>query len=52
MLEKSSMIRLTEDDWVQYNLGVVSERIKQEWGIESFSELKQLVEASQSKSNL
>lgn len=51
MLEKNSHIVLTEDDLTQYNAGVVSERVKETWGIHSLDELKALIEASQVKSN-
>lgn len=46
MLEKNGSVVLTEDDISKYNAGVVSERVRQTWGL-SLDELRQVVENKQ-----
>lgn len=48
MLEKNSNIVLTPQDIEQYNRGVVSDRVKQMWGIENIDDLRMLVESQKS----
>ena len=47
MLEKNSHVVLTEAEMAEYNAGVVSERIKQVWGVDTIDELKELIASSQ-----
>jgi hypothetical protein len=51
MLEKNSHVVLTDDDLKLYNSGVVSERIKQTWQIDTIEELRELMQASKFNSN-
>lgn len=51
MLEKSSHVVLTDDDLAKYNAGIVSERIKQTWGIESLEVLSELIALNQIHNN-
>ena len=46
MIEKSGSIILTEDDLRQYNVGVVSDRIRNTWGL-SLADLKDVIESKQ-----
>lgn len=46
MIEKSGSIVLTPDDIEQYNAGIVSERIRQTWGL-SLDDLKAIIESNQ-----
>jgi|WetSurMetagenome_2_1015567.scaffolds.fasta_scaffold1180352_2 hypothetical protein len=47
MMEKSSKIKLTEEDLVLFQLGQVPTGLKTQWGIERFSELKELIDSGQ-----
>lgn len=51
MLEKNSQVILTEDDLKLYNSGVVSERIKQTWEVDTIDELRKLIESNSINSN-
>ena len=51
MLEKNSQVVLTDDDLKLYNSGIVSERIKQTWGVDTIDELRELIQASNINSN-
>jgi hypothetical protein len=46
MLEKNGSIVLTQDDINQYNAGIVSERVKQTWGL-TFEQLQEIIESKQ-----
>jgi hypothetical protein len=48
MLEKNSHIVLTAQEMEEYNRGVVSDRVKQAWGVETIDELRQLLKSQQS----
>lgn len=51
MLEKNSHVVLTDEDIKEYNLGIVSERIKQTWGIETLNDLRLLIASQQVENN-
>ena len=51
MLEKNSHVVLTDKDIADYNSGVVSERVKQTWGIETLDDLRQIIELQQVYNN-
>jgi predicted GNAT superfamily acetyltransferase len=51
MLEKNSHIVLTPSEMEEYNRGVVSDRVKQAWGIETIEELRELVSLQHSTFN-
>lgn len=43
MLEKNSHVVLTSVEVQEYNNGVISDRLKQTWGINSIEELRELL---------
>lgn len=46
MIEKSGSVVLTDDDILQYNRGIVSDRVAQTWGL-SLEALKDVIERKQ-----
>jgi hypothetical protein len=51
MLEKNSQIVLTPLEVEEYNQGVISDRVKQAWGIETIDELRELLKTQKSTFN-
>ena len=47
MLEKSGVILLTKADFLEYQKGQVSDRLKDTWGIATFEDLKRIIESNQ-----
>lgn len=51
MLEKNSQIVLTTMEVEEYNRGVIPDRVKQTWGVNTINELRELMKTQNSTLN-